>query len=169
MQSAKYKVQRVARRSRTLCALLFALCSLLRCAAIPREVSPPLRGELVLEIDPNPIVAEKVGEDIYDFPFDIVMREAGGVGVTIEEFTVEVSLARLARVFSQTFPVAEITRRGYPAEVDAGQYLRFNFRTRKSVSSDLMFRGVTAAITVRTIDRNGWRGVSRTRVSVRRR
>ena len=64
------------------------------CAGRTPEPIAKLRGQLELSVDPNPIVATPLGNDLYELKFDIVMREAGGVGVRIEDFTVKNVVAR---------------------------------------------------------------------------
>ena len=120
----------------------------------------------MLEVDPNPIVAVPAGEDLYDLKFDIDMREEGGVGVRIEDFTVEAIAFRTVTVKQQTFPASYITERGYPAEVAAGKYLRFSFTKRWQLPSRLLMSGASARVTARTIDENGRRDQCVVRVGV---
>src|SRR5438477_436219 len=97
------------------------------------ESSPVKTYLLILNpsfVQPNPIIAVPVGDNWYELRFDIVMRETGGVDVRIENFTVEALALRGVPVHSQTYPATFITDRGYPASIQAGKYLRFNFTKR---------------------------------------
>lgn len=143
--------------------LAVVLCG---CHAFRDEPVAPLRGRLVLEVVPNPIVARPLGHDWYEMQFDIVMREEGGVGVRIEEFTVDAIAFRSVTVSTQTYPASYITDRGYPATVDAGRYLRFSFTKRWQLPTPLMLSGASARVTARTIDVHGARAHSVSRVGL---
>jgi hypothetical protein len=125
-----------------------------------------MKGRLVLEVVPNPITALPVGENLYDLKFDIIMREEGGVGVTIEDFTVEAIAFNALPVKKQTFPATFITDRGFPAQIEAGKYLRFSFTKRWQLPGNLLMSGASARVTARTVDANGRRGESFVRVAV---
>jgi hypothetical protein len=142
--------------------LIFAAC-----AAIPKETATPIRGRLELEVEPNPIVAVPLGDNWYELRFDIIMREAGGVDVRIEDFTVDALALKAIPIRSQTFPAKFITDRGYPAEVQSGKFLRFAFTRRWPLPTELLLSGAAARVTARTIDANGARGETSIRVGVR--
>jgi len=133
---------------------------------MPKESAVPLRGRLDLEVQPNPIIAVPVGDNWYELRFDIVMRETGGVDVRIENFTVEALALRGVPVHSQTYPATFITDRGYPASIQAGKYLRFNFTKRWPLPTALLMSGAAARVTARTIDANGARDATRVRVGI---
>lgn len=149
------------RRAAAALLLLFAGCHAFR-----EEAPAVLRGRLVLEVQPNPIQAVPVGEDLYEMKFDIIMREEGGVAVSIEDFTVEAIAFRSVTVQSQTFPPSFITDRGYPASIQAGKYLRFSFTKRWQIPSRLLLSGASARVRARTRDANGVAGESVVRVNV---
>jgi len=125
----------------------------------------PVRGHLVLDTNPNPLIAKRVGDDLYEFDFDIIMREGGGVGVRIEDFTVEAIAFRTVVVRSQNFPASAITDRGYPASVDPGKYLQFHFVKRWSIPH-AMLTHASVHVSARTIDANGRRDASDVRIGV---
>lgn len=125
-----------------------------------------IKGRLVLDTDPNPLVARKVGEDLYELAFAIIMREEGGVDVRIEDFTVEAIAFKTVVVRTQTFPATYITDRGYPASVAAGKYLRFDFVKRWSLPSQFLLSGAAVRVIARTVDRQGRRDVSTVRIDV---
>lgn len=132
-----------------------------------QETPGLIKGRLVLDVEPNPLIARPAGEDLYEFSFNIIMREEGGVDVRIENFTVEAIAFKTLVVQAQTFPASFITDRGYPAEVGAGKYLRFEFVKRWSVPARLLLSGAAVRVTARTIDRDGRRDVSQVRIPVR--
>ncbi len=136
------------------------------CHTIRQESAAPLRGRLVLEVEPNPIPAVPVGDDFYELSFDIIMREAGGVGVRIVDFSVDAMAFKTVVVQSQTFPASYITDRGYPATIQPGKYLRFSFVKRWNLPTRLLLSGASARVRARTIDDNGARGESVTRIGV---
>jgi hypothetical protein len=136
------------------------------CHTLRDEGVAPLRGRLVLDVDPNPLLAVPAGHDRYELSFDIIMREAGGVGVRIESFTVEAIAFHTVTVQSQTFPAAFITERGYPARIEAGKYLRFSFTKHWQLPTRLLLSGASARVTARTVDDNGVRSVTVTRIGV---
>ncbi len=145
---------------------LSAVLGLFGCSALPREQVAPLRGRLELSVEPNPIVAHPLGGDLYELNFDIVMREAGGVGVRIEDFTVDAVAFKSVVVRSQTFPATYITDRGYPAEIESGKYLRFSFSKQWTLPAALLLSGASARVEARTVDDNGVRGKSTVKVGV---
>ncbi|MGZ8867334.1 MAG: hypothetical protein ACXW2P_03245 [Thermoanaerobaculia bacterium] len=146
--------------------ILGILALLCGCHAFRDEPAVPLKGRLVLEVIPNPLVARPLGHDWYELQFDIVMREEGGVGVRIEDFTVEAVAFRTVTVSTQTFPASYITDRGYPAAVDAGKHLRFSFTRRWQLPTPLLLSGASARVRARTMDANGIRNESTVRVGV---
>lgn len=145
--------------------LLLALL-LSSCTTLDREAPTALKGRLILDTDPNPLVARQVGEDLYELAFAIVMREEGGVDVRIEDFTVEAIAFKGVVVQSQTFPASYITDRGYPAAVAAGEYLRFDFVRRWSLPARLLLSGAAVRVTARTVDRDGRRDTTNVRIPV---
>ena len=136
------------------------------CAALSTESPATLRGRIELDVAPNPLVARLVGDDLYEFAFDIIMREAGGVDVRIEDFTVEGIAFKTLPVQTQTFPASYITDRGYPATIAAGKFLRFSFAKRWSIPSRLLLSGASLHVMARTVDANGRRDVTDVRIGV---
>lgn len=146
--------------------LPFLLLAVLGCGSIQTEKPAQLRGKLVLETVPNPLLAKALGGDEYEVTFDIVMREEGGVTTRIESFTVDaIALGGLV-VRSETHPADFITKRGYPVEVPSGQYLRFSFVKRWKLPTELLLSGAAVRVTARTIDANGLRNVTSFRAEV---
>lgn len=142
------------------------LLLLAACSGMVREAPTPIKGRLILDTDPNPLVVRQVGEDLYELAFAIVMREEGGVDVRIEDFTVEALAFKSVVVQSQTFPATSITGRGYPDGVAAGQYLRFDFVKRWPLPTRLLLSGAVLRVTARTVDAAGRRDESKVRIPV---
>ena len=138
------------------------------CSSLPQEAPTLLRGRLVLETIPNPLLARPLGDDLYEMAFDIVMREEGGVDTRIEQFTVEAIALGGVVVRSETHPASFITSRGYPAEVKAGKLLQFHFVKQWTLPTDLLLSGAAVRVTARTIDANGRRDVTTFRARVDR-
>lgn len=96
------------------------LIVLLACATPrPEGLAPSIGGSLAIDVYPNPIIANQVRADLYQFPFEVSLRETGGMDVEIDGIRIEVRLAAL-RIFAQAFDETELTRRGYSATVPAG-------------------------------------------------
>ena len=144
-----------------LAVLLFA-----GCGSIAREEPRAIRGRLVLETVPAPLVARALGEDVYEVAFDIVMREEGGVDTRIVDFTVDAIALGGIIVRSETHPAAFIESRGFPSRVGAGEYLRFSFRKQWRLPSQLLLSGAALRVTARTVDANGARDESTFRTEV---
>ncbi len=153
------------REHRVLRVLCVSLVLVLACTVSP-EKPAVFKGHLVLDTDPNPLVARRVGDDLYEFSFDIIMREAGGVDVHIEDFTVSAIAFKSVTVQSQTFPARTITDRGYPASIAAGKYLRFSFVKRWKIPARLLLSGASLHISARTIDADGRHDTSVARIGV---
>ena len=145
-----------------------ALALLAACSSLPSEEPAVLRGTLVLETVPNPLLAKPLGDNEYELAFDIVMREQGGVDTRIEEFTVEAIAIGGVVVRSETHPASFITDRGYPAEVAAGKYLRFSFTKRWKLPTSMVLAGASVRVTARTVDANGMKNVTTFRAAVNR-
>lgn len=152
----------------TRAALLLLLILLAGCASMDTEAPRAIRGRIVLETVPNPLIAKSLGGDSYEVAFDLVMREEGGVDTRIEDFTVDaIALGGLV-VRSETHPATYITGKGYPAQVAAGKYLRFSFVKRWTLPTDLLLSGAAVRVTARTVDVNGARDVTTFRAAVKR-
>lgn len=153
-------------RNACLSVTVTAMLAFTGCHAFRDESVAPLRGQLVLEVVPNPLVATPLGGDWYEMTFDIVMREEGGIGVRIEDFTVDAVAFRTVTVSTQTYPGSYIDQRGYPSTIEAGKHLRFSFTRRWQLPTPLLLSGASARVTARTIDVNGSRAESVVRVGV---
>lgn len=146
---------------------LLLVTILVACSAMDREpVSVPI-GTLVLETIPNPLIAKSLGSGEFEIAFLLTMREEGGVDTRIESFTVEAVTIGGLVVRTETHGPGFITARGFPADVDAGQLLQFEFVKRWKLPTDLLMKGAGVRVTARTIDANGRRNTSSYRADVR--
>lgn len=136
------------------------------CAGLATESPAARKGHLDLDVVPNPLVARQVADDLYEFEFDIVMRESGGIAVRIENFTVEAIAFRTIPMQTQTFPASYISDRGFPTTVEAGKVLRFSFVKRWNIPSRLLLSGASLHVTARTVDAEGQRDVTGVRIGV---
>jgi hypothetical protein len=133
-----------------------------------QPVVTPGRAALEIFVEPNPIVATKVSGNTYDFPFEIGIRERGGVPVEIQRVGIEVLTLGTISVYSRTYGREEIARLGYPTAVRANGGIRYRFTPRKEVPDERLFGAVTAELWVEGTDAGGDRVRATTRVSVTR-
>jgi len=126
------------------------------------------QGSLSITVNPNPIRAQKVSGDVYDFPFEIIVRERGGAEVTIDRVSVEVTALGGLNVYSESYDRAGIERRGFSTRVPAGGEVRYAFNPRKDVTDDRLFSAVEADLSVSGTDVSGLGTTARTSVTVRR-
>lgn len=129
---------------------------------------PGGRAQLEVFVEPNPIVARPVSGNTYDFPFEIGIRERGGVPVEIQRVGIEVIGLGIINLYSKTYGRDEIRRLGYPTSVGAHGEIRYRFNPRESVPDERLFGGVAAEIFVEGIDANGQAVRATARVTVSR-
>ena len=98
----------------------------------------PGHGAISIQVAPNPIVAQPVTGDVYDFPFDVIMRETGGHPVTITRVTAEVTALGGIPVAQDSYDAAKINSLGYSTALPANGELRYHFAPRRSVARRLI-------------------------------
>lgn len=136
---------------------LAAILLLAGCAGMaPESVSVPARGVVELEIQPNPVRARRVADQTWTFPFEVVLREVGGVDIEIEEIRATVTIAGIA-VLTQVVDPAEAERRGYDMSIDAGGVLHAGFSPTRRVPDARLLEMARAELTVLAVDRYGRR------------
>ncbi|HVR44021.1 MAG TPA: hypothetical protein VMS56_11335 [Thermoanaerobaculia bacterium] len=133
-------------------ALLAAGCS----GALPESPAISVRGRVALEIHPEPIVARRLGADDWQFPFEVVLRETGGVDVEIEAIRVEVRVGGFP-LTRQIFDSEEVRRRGYPTIIEGGGVLQLAFAPVRRVADLRLLAFARAEITIEAVDRYGRR------------
>jgi hypothetical protein len=132
--------------------LLFAACA----GVAPESISVPARGQIDMEIQPNPVRARRVAAQTWTFPFEVVLREVGGVEVVIEEIRAVVTIAGIA-VLTQVVDPEEAERRGYDMTLDAGGVLHAGFSPTREVPDGRILEMARAELTVIAVDRYGRR------------
>ncbi|HYM60387.1 MAG TPA: hypothetical protein VEZ11_05795 [Thermoanaerobaculia bacterium] len=147
-----------------LISLLLLACSTAR-APVPLPSAE--HGAITITVFPNPIVATKIGETSYEFPFDVVLHETGGHPVSVIRVSADVYIfGGNLKIANETYDAQRINRLGYGTTVPAGGELHYRFRPRQSVSDERLFGGVTAELLVDAVDETGSPAVARTRVTV---
>jgi hypothetical protein len=130
--------------------------------------SVPGHGAVALDVTPNPIVAQRVSGDTYDFPFDIVVRETGGHPVNVTRVSATVFAAGGISVGREEWDADRIRAAGYSTTIAANGELRYHFAPRKQVSDDRIFGTLSAELRVEAVDDSGTPTSASTRVTVTR-
>lgn len=128
----------------------------------------PGRGALDIQVVPNPIVATRVSGDVYEFPFEVVVRETGGQRVDVNRVSANVVALGALPIASETYDAAKIRSLGYPTTVPANGELRYRFTQRREVPDERLFGGVSADLRVDAVDANGNSVDASTKVTVTR-
>ena len=147
--------------------LLLAACASSQ-AGSTQSSAQPGHGAISLTVVPNPIVATSLGGDMYEFPFEVVLRETGGHPVRITNVSADVFAFGTVRVATESYDAAKINSLGYSTTLPANGELRYAFRPRKQVTDDRLFGGVTAEVRVDAVDDTGTAASASTTVGVRR-
>ena len=130
--------------------------------------SPAGPAAVTIQIVPNPIVAQRVSGDTYDFPFEVVVRETGGRRVEIARVSADVYALGGLRVANERYDAERIRALGYSTSLPANGELRYRFAPRKSVPDDRLFGGVSAELRVEGRDDAGTPATASTEVTVTR-
>jgi len=147
--------------------IVLALLLTLACSRATEVLDDSRRGQLSFDIYPNPIIARRVEGNVYEFPFEVSVREVGGVDVEIVGLQVDVFFLSGVRIFSQPYGPEELSRRQLPTRIPAGSNIQYSFSPRREVPSETLIRGVSAEIILEGIDAQGRSTEARTRVTVR--
>ncbi len=135
----------------------------------PASTSVAGHGALTIQISPNPVVATRIRGSIYDFPFEVVLRETGGHPVDVDRVSANVLALGGIQVASESYDAARIASLGYSTHVPANGEMHYRFDQRRDVTNDLLFQGVSAEIRVDGQDETGTPTTAGTRVSVTKR
>lgn len=128
----------------------------------------PGHGAITVQVAPNPIVAQLVSGSVYDFPFDVIVRETGGHPVTINRVTADVTAVGGLHVAQDSYDAAKINSLNYPTALAPNGELRYHFAPRRSVPDEGLFGGVAAELTVDATDDTGTATSAKTTVTVKR-
>src|SRR5947207_5717018 len=132
------------------------------------STAQPGHGAITVQVAPNPIVAQQVAGNVYDFPFDVIVHETGGHPVNVARVTVDVTAIAGIHVAQESYDAAKINSLGYSTTLPANGELRYHFAPRRSVADERLFSGVSAELTVDAVDDTGTATSARTSVTVRR-
>jgi hypothetical protein len=130
--------------------------------------SVPGHGAISIQVVPNPIVATQVSGDTYDFPFEVVVRETGGLNVDIQRISINVTGPLGLNLHEESWDAARIRQMGYEPSLSANSEQRFRFAPRKEVPDDRLFGSVAAELRVDATDASGSPTSATTTVTVRR-
>jgi hypothetical protein len=147
--------------------LLFAACAS-HSAGSTQSSAQPGHGAISMTVVPNPIVATNVGGNMYEFPFEVVIRETGGRPVNVTRVSADVFALGSVRVAQESYDAARINSLGYSTTLPPNGELRYAFRPREQVTDERLFGGVTAEVRIDAVDDTGANASTTTTVSVRR-
>lgn len=136
------------------------------CATAPRGGSSTGSGALSISIEPNPIVAKHISGTVYEFPFDVIVRETGGRRVDVQRVTADVFALGGLKVDSDTYDRARMQKLGYPTSVPANGELRYHFAQRHEVPNARLFSSVRADLRIEAVDEAGGALMATTSVTV---
>jgi hypothetical protein len=156
-------------KSLALAATVLLVCACSTIKPGPTQTSSvPGHGAISLTVTPNPIVAQKVNGNTYDFPFDVIVRETGGHPVSINRVTADIYAVGGIKIGSESYDAAKINALGYATSVPANGELHYHFIPRKSVQDDRLFSEVYGDVRVDGTDDTGTPTSATVRVTVTR-
>jgi hypothetical protein len=153
-------------------AIIALVCLPLACATnrpgTNKSTTTPGRGEIMLTITPNPVVAISAGGTTYDFPFDVVAKETGGHPVTIDRVTANVFAAGGILVATESYDAAKIQSLGFATSIKSKGELHYHFAPHKEVPDDHLFSSVYGDVRIEGIDDNGSRVSATTTITLKK-
>ena len=155
-------------RRLALAPLLLALAFCRSSPPAAGTVSLPGHGAISIQIVPNPIVAVPAGGGNYDFPVDVIVRETGGRGVTVNRVTASVYGPAGIKLGDQAWDASQIRTAGFPTNLPGNGEVRYHFVPRKSVPDERLFGSVTAELRVDAYDDTNTPTSATTTVSITR-
>lgn len=157
------------RRADAVTLLLLAI-ALAACSGGPRSgtTSVPGRGAIAVEVVPNPIVATRSSEKMFEFPFDVIVRETGGRPVNVTQVTATVFGPGGLNLGRESWDAARIRALGFHTEIPAHGELRYHFAPRREVPDERFIENLSAELRVEALDDSGAATSATTAVTVRR-
>ena len=143
----------------------------LACAHQPGTDKKPVtrgHGEVTLTVTPNPVLATSAGGTMYEFPFDVVIKETGGHPVAIDRVIANVYAGGGISVATKTFDAEKIKAAGFATTIAAKSEVHYHFSPREDVLDDRLFSSVYGDVRVEAIDDNGTRASASTMITVRK-
>jgi len=147
-----------------------ALATLAACSTGPRTgtTSVPGRGAIAVEVAPNPIVATRTSGTMFEFPFDVIVRETGGRPVTVTQVTATVFGPAGLNLGRENWDAAKIRALGFNTDIPASGELRYRFAPRREVPDERFIESLSAELRVDAVDDSGAATSASTKVTVRR-
>ena len=147
-------------------AVAFAACS----SSGPQSGSTaaPGHGAVAISIDPNPILAKPASGNMYEFPFEAIVRETGGRPIDVQRVSVTVYAPGGFALGNESWDANRIRSMGHSTSLGPNSEARYRFSPRREVPDDRLFNGVSAQLTVHAIDDAGQTTSASTVVTVRR-
>jgi hypothetical protein len=138
------------------------------CQSGPQSSASAMTGQgaVAIQVAPNPIVAQRISGDTYDFPFEVILRENGGRPITVSRVTATVYGPGGLQLSRENWDAEKIRSMGYSVQVGAGGEVRYRFAPRQKVSDDRLFGSVSAELRVDATDDSGAPTNARTVVTV---
>jgi hypothetical protein len=133
----------------------------------PGTTSVPGHGALSVQVVPNPVVARQISGDMYELPFEVIVRETGGSAVEITQVSATATLPGGFTVDIDEWDAARIRSMGYSPSIPANGEIRYRFAPRREVP-ETVFNGVTARLLVEGRDASGTPTTASTTVTVTR-
>jgi hypothetical protein len=152
-------------------AVIALLVLPIACAHQPGTSRTPVtrgHGAITLTVTPNPVLASNAGGTMYDFPFDVVIKETGGHPVTIDRVIANVYAGGGISVATKTFDAEKIKGAGFSTTIAAKGEVRYHFSPREDVPDDRLLSSVYGDVRVEAIDDNGTRASANTMITVRK-
>jgi hypothetical protein len=152
-------------------ALIALVLIPLACAHQPGTSKTPTtrgHGVITLTVTPNPVLATNAGGTMYDFPFDVVIKETGGHPITIDRVIANVYAGGGISVATKSFDAEKIKAAGFSTTIAAKGEVRYHFIPREDVPDDRLFSSVYGDVRVEAIDDNGTRASANTMITVRK-
>lgn len=142
--------------------VLLAACS--GDTPVSRQVAEPGHGAVKIAVEPNPIVAKPLGNDLVGLPFDVVVSETGGLPVDVERLVLNVRVAGVT-AYSLTYTAAQLRAAGQTTSIGASSSVRYAFHP-KTRASDTLMGAATGEVTVVALDETSTPTIAATGVSV---
>jgi len=157
------------RRRADAVTLVFAI-ALAACSSGPHSgmTSVPGRGAIAVEVVPNPIVALRASGKMFEFPFDVIVRETGGQAVTVTQVTATVFGPGGMNLGRESWDAARIRALGFRTDIPARGELRYHFTPRREVPDERFIESLSAELRVEASDDAGSPTSATTGVTMRR-
>ena len=154
----------------TLVFTLLLAIAVAACGSGPRSgvTSVPGRGAISVEVVPNPIVAMRTSGKMFEFPFDVIVRETGGQAVTVTQVTATVFGPGGMNLGRESWDAARIRALSFRTDIPAHGELRYHFAPRREVPDERYIDTLSAELRVEAVDDSGAATSATTAVTVRR-